>query len=81
MHPVVCCNHKEHNEKVAIYYYGNRSSDVTGIIAFDRDGGGFEIIKEPDDGEVHLRSINKVYSKYWKCFARGEFKEKISYEY
>lgn len=77
---MVCCNYKEHTANTVTYYYGNRESDITGIVVFYLDDGSFEILKEPDDGVVYPRSIRKLIGKYWEAFSRKEFGEKISFE-
>lgn len=77
---MVYCNLKEHTKDSVTYAYGGETTDISGLIRFAIDGKSFEIIEEPKNSVVYLRSINRLYGKYRSDFSKLIFKEKISYE-
>lgn len=78
---MVYCNYINNNNEVVRYAYGGEPTDITGIIEFNVDLEYFTIIKEPNESEVSLRSINRLIGKYRKDFSKRDYKEKIAYEY
>ena len=41
------CRLLESDNKTVTYLYGGLPTDLTGIVVFNTDGSGFEIIKKP----------------------------------
>jgi len=77
---MVCCNYIKSGDGTVTYAYGNRESDITGIITFDVADGSFTIEKEPENGTVYMRSLYKLATKYRKDFEQGIFKKKLAFE-
>ena len=77
---MVYCNYKSHTDNYAVYAYGGEPSDITGEIRFNIDESSFEIIKEPENSIVYVRSLMRLFNKYKKNFSNKEFNEKLSYE-
>ena len=77
---MVYCNYKSHTESTVTYNYGGHPSDLTGVIVFNVDGSGFEVVKEPEADVVYTRSLRYLYNKYKADFSSRDFKSKISFE-
>lgn len=77
---MVYCDYRQHDENTVTYAYGGETSDISGLVRFDLDGKGFELVKEPEKSVVHTRSLMRLYGKYKSDFSKKNFGKKISYE-
>ena len=74
------CRLLESDNKTVTYLYGGLPTDLTGIVVFNRDGSGFEIIKKPESTLARIPEIKKIYNVNKDNFRQGLFKEKLAYE-
>ena len=77
---MVYCDYLSNTEDTVTYAYGGLVQDITGVLVFYLPDGAFDIEKEPDNSEVSIRYIYRLFNKYRSDFLKGVFKPKISYE-
>ena len=78
---MVYCDFVSQNDNKVRYRYGGYTDDVTGVVDFDIDGGGFSIEKEPERNLPYLPVyLMKLYCNKASLFKKAEFPQKLSYE-
>ena len=77
---MVYCQMKENKGDSAIYMIGTTVEDMTGEVVFYKGQREPELLKQANEDPVRPRHLARIYGKYIRDFAKGNFKEKLAYE-